>query len=514
VPSASSLTWPDYAVVLVSLGVLLAIGVALTRQQHDTVDFFLARRRVPWWAAGLSFLATEVSAVTIISVPATAYRENLEYFQFFIGSSLAKVAVAFLFIPAFYRHDVTTIYEFLEHRFGRATQVASSLFFFVTRLTGSAVRVTVPAIAVALLMGWPLPPTIALFVLVSIAYIATGGVKAVVWTNVFQALMFLGAGALTLGFALSRIDGGFAAVVDMAGAAGRLNVVNWGPAPGDPHFWRRVLTEPNIVWVAVLNGLIGAMAAFGTDHDLMQRLLTVETRRQSQRTLVLTVLGTFVTLVIFLGLGVAIYTFYAQHPSLPVSRPDEILPHFVREVMPPVLRGFMLAAIVLASIDSPLGSLAASFVTDIYRPLLVRGRAERHYLRVSRASVVVFGVVLAVLAYGFSFFDQFLWLVFKIAGVPFGSLLGVFLLGLLTRRPIADAANVVAMVTMAAINFGLLVLSEKQLMGVVLRGAGWADAPDSVAWSWLVIVGTAGTMLLALGASPLFGRARDSSAAR
>ena len=120
--TSSSLTWPDYAVLSVALGVLLAIGFVLSREQHDTVDFFLARRRVPWWAACLSFLATEISAVTIISVPATAYSENWEYAQFFVGSSLAKLVVAFLFIPAFYRHEVTTIYEFLAIRFGRATQ--------------------------------------------------------------------------------------------------------------------------------------------------------------------------------------------------------------------------------------------------------------------------------------------------------------------------------------------------------------------------------------------------------
>jgi SSS family solute:Na+ symporter len=107
---APSLTWPDYAVLLASLGVLIVIGTRLTRQQHDTTDFFLARRRVPWWAACLAFLATEISAVTIISVPATAYSENWQYVQFFVGSSLAKLAVAFVFIPAFYRHQVTTIY--------------------------------------------------------------------------------------------------------------------------------------------------------------------------------------------------------------------------------------------------------------------------------------------------------------------------------------------------------------------------------------------------------------------
>jgi SSS family transporter len=480
----SSLTWPDYAVLALSLAVLLAIGVVLGREQQDTVDFFLARRHIPWWAACLSFLATEISAVTIISVPATAYSENWEYAQFFVGSSLAKLAVAFLFIPAFYRHDVTTIYEFLAHRFGRATQVSASIFFFVTRLAGSGVRLMAAVLAVSILMGWPLAPTLIVFSVVSIVYIATGGVKAVVWTNVFQALMFLLAGGVTLAYLLSHIDGGFDAVTRVAGEAGRLNVVNWGPAPGAPDFWRRALTEPNIVWVAVLNGFVGSMAAFGTDHDLMQRLLTVETRRRSQITLSLTPLGTLLTLAIYLGLGAALYTFYTQNPALPVSRPDEILPHYVQQVMPPVLRGIMLSAIVLASIDSPLGSLAASFVTDIYRPLLVKGRSEVHYLRVSRACVIVFGVVLGLIAYGFSSYEGILWLAFKIAGVTFGSLLGVFLLGLLTRRRVGDVANVTAMIVMALVNLTLLMLSEYKIL--------------SFAWSWLVILGTAGTMALAL----------------
>ena len=495
-----ALTWPDYAVLAGSLAMLLGIGVYFTRAQHDTVDFFLARRRVPWWAVCLSFLATEISAVTIISVPATAYAENWEYAQYFVGSSLAKFAVAFLFIPAFYRHNVVTIYEFLEHRFGRASQVTASIFFFVTRLAGSGVRLMAASLAVSILMGWPIVPTIVVFTVISIAYIATGGVTAVVWTNVFQALLFLVAGAATLAFLLWSIEGGAGAVVATAGAAGRLNVIHWGPVPGAPDFLRRALTEPNIFWVAVLNGLVGSMAAFGTDHDLMQRLLTVETRRESQRTLSLTPLGTLLTLAIYLSLGAALFTFYAQHPELPVSRPDAILPHFVQQVMPAAMRGLMLSAIVLASIDSPLGSLSASFVTDIYRPLLVRGRRERHYLFVSRVAVGVFGAVLGVLAYAFSFFDNILWLAFKISGVTFGSLLGVFLLGLLTRRRVTDSANVLAMIAMALVNLGLLTLSEKKIL--------------PFAWSWLVILGTAGTMLIAVGLSAFSPAGKDAAQQR
>ena len=488
------LTWPDYAVVLASLVVLLGIGGAFTRQQHETADFFLARRRIPWWAACLSFLATEISAVTIIAVPATAYRENWEYAQFFIGSSLAKFVVALLFIPAFYRYNCVTIYEFLAHRFGTASQVTASIFFFISRLLGSGVRLMAACVAVAVLMGWPVWPTIVLFSLVSIVYIALGGVKAVVWTNVFQAVMFLVGGGLTVAFLVSQIDGGVVAMFRTAAEAGRLNVINWGPAPGDADFWPRVLSDPSIVWLAVLNGIVGSTAAFGTDHDLMQRLLTVETRKQSQRTLAVTPLGTLVTLAIYLSIGAGLFTYYAQHPTAGLPRPDEIFPFFIRTAMPEVLRGVMLAAIVLASIDSPLGSLSASFVTDIYRPLLVRGRSEAHYLRVSRAAVVAFGVLLALLAWGFSFFSGFLWLAFKIAGVTFGSLLGVFLLGLATKQAGADRANAVAMVIMAVVNLVLLVLSETGRIGL--------------GWSWLVILGTAGTMVLSLLLAPLLDRPR------
>ncbi len=489
-PAGGALTWPDYAVVAASLLALLVIGGAFTREQRGTSDFFLARRRIPWWAACLSFLATEISAVTIISVPATAYSENWEYFQFFVGSSLAKFTVALLFIPAFYRYDCTTIYEFLGHRFGAASQVTGSVFFFVTRLLGSGVRLMAACLAVAVLVGWPLPATIALFTVVSIVYIALGGVKAVVWTNVFQAGTFLVGGFLTLLYLARQIDGGVAAMLGTAAEAGRLSVINWGPAPGDADFGRRVLTDPNIVWLAVLNGLVGSTAAFGTDHDLMQRLLTVETRAESQRTLSLTPIGTLVTLLIYLGIGAGLYTFYAQHPAQPMPRPDEIFPFFIRTAMPELLRGLMLSAIVLASIDSPLGSLAASFVTDIYRPILVRGRPDRHYLFVSRLAVVVFGLILAALAWGFSFFDKILWLAFKIAGVTFGSLLGVFLLGLVTRLR-ANRANVAAMVIMALVNLALLVAAETGLI--------------ALGWSWLVILGTVGTMVLA----PLLAPALD-----
>src|SRR5262249_47659083 len=155
----------------------------------------------------------------------------------------------------------------------------------------------------------------------------------------------------------TQIDGGFASLFVTAADAGRLNVINWGPKPGDPGFWQRVLTDPNIFWLAILNGFVGSMAAVGTDHGLMQRLLPVEAGREDQRTLSPTPTGTPVTPAISLAIGAGLYTYFQQHPVQALPRADEIFPFFIRSAMPVGLRGLMLAAIVLASIDSPLGSL-------------------------------------------------------------------------------------------------------------------------------------------------------------
>ena len=139
------------------------------------------------------------------------------------------------------------------------------------------------------------------------------------------------------------------------------------------------------------------MAAFGTDQESMQRLLTVETRRESQKTMLLTPIGSFLMMTIFLSVGACLYAFYAQHPGMPLpAKLDKIFPHFIEQAMPPFMRGLMLAALVMASFDTPLGSLTSSFVTDIYRPVLYKSGTERHYLFVSRVAVVIFGIILAV----------------------------------------------------------------------------------------------------------------------
>lgn len=488
----------DYVAVLLSLAVIVGIGLWTRRGDGSTQQFFLGNRRIPVWAACLSFVATEISAVTIISVPATAYMENWNYLQFFVGSAAARFVIAFLFVPAFYRLQCTTIYEYLRHRFGPLTQYAATGFFFVTRLLASGVRLTVAVSAVALLLGFGFMPTLVCFTVVSMLYIGWGGVRAVIWTGVWQALLFIAAGVATIAYLASRVDGGFAGMLDVAQAAGRLDVINWGPTPGDADFLPAILRNANIWWLAMLNGLFGSMAAYGTDHELMQRLLTLGSRRQSQITTLATPVVGLLVIGIHLLIGAGLFAFYQQHAALPLpAKLDDIFPHFASFEMPSLLRGLVLAAVVMASIDSPLGSLSASFVTDLYKPLVRRTAGDQHYLRVARGMVVLFGLLLGALAWAFSFGSGYLWLAFKIGGVTFGSLLGVFLLGLLTRVS-GNRANVVAMVTMALVNAVLLVLAEYGVIGL--------------GWTWLVLIGTAGTMLLATVLAPWLDAASRAGA--
>ena len=159
--SGSSLTWPDYSVMVVLLVLMIFVGIYFGREEKSTADFFLGGRKIPWWAACLSFVATEISAVTLISVPAIAYMENWEYAQFFIGSFLARLVIAFLFIPAFYHYNCTSIYEFLKYRFGPETQIAGSILFFITRLLASGVRLMVACTSTAAIGRPPRPPGIA-----------------------------------------------------------------------------------------------------------------------------------------------------------------------------------------------------------------------------------------------------------------------------------------------------------------------------------------------------------------
>lgn len=180
----------DLIIVGLAVVLLFVISYVFGRKEKDTNDFFLGGRKIPSIVACLSFVATEVSALTIVGVPAIAYSENWEYLQFFFGSAAARILVAFLFIPVFYKYNCTSIYEFLRHRFGPETQYAGSIFFFITRLTASGVRLYAACLGIGIILGWNLAQTLLVFTIVSIIFISFGGIKAVVWAGAYQTTIF------------------------------------------------------------------------------------------------------------------------------------------------------------------------------------------------------------------------------------------------------------------------------------------------------------------------------------
>jgi SSS family transporter len=470
---AAALGRVDLVIVAAAVLFLFVVSYVFGRRENDTNDFFLGGRKVPGVVACLSFVATEVSALTIVGVPATAYSENWRYLQFFIGSAAARIVVAFLFIPVFYKFNCTSIYEYLRHRFGPETQYAGSFFFFVTRLIASGVRLYAASLGVAIIMGWNLAQTLLMFTAVSIVFIAFGGIKAVVWAGAYQAIFFFLAGAALLGYLLFNTEGGPAAAWQIAGQAGRLNVFNF----------EFDLNNPTTFWAGTANAFFIGLAVFGTDQEMMQRLLTVRTRRTSQKTITLTILMALPVLCLYLAIGTLLYVFYQQGSTvLQPAKTKEVLSHFVANYLPVGLKGLLLSAIILASIDSPLSSLSSSFVTDIYRPLIRRSASERHYLFVSRLGVAAFGLILAGIAFACDPVENILWFAFQIFSVTGGATLGVFLLGVLTKSK-ANFGNVVAMIASTAAMTALLLLSY---YGHV-----------KLAWSWLIVVGTATTLIVA-----------------
>jgi SSS family transporter len=474
---AGSLGGLDGLIVAGAVLLLFVISYIFGREERDTQDFFLGGRRVPPVVACLSFVATEVSALTIVGMPHTAFIGNWRWIQFLIGLAVARLIVAFLFIPAFYKYNCTSIYEFLGHRFGPATQYTGSLYFLVTRLLASGVRLYATCMAVGEIMDWPLAATIALFTVVSILFIAFGGIKAVVWAGAYEAIFFVVAGTLVVGYLLGHIDGGVATAMQTASEAGRLSTF---------HF-RLDLHDASTFWAGAAGGLFTGLVSFGADQEMVQRLLTVETQRSSQKTIVATIIMVLPVYWLYLLVGTLLYVFYSQNPALPLPQDlKEILPHFARKVLPAGLKGLILGAIVMASIDSPLSSLTASFVSDIYRPLIRKDATERHYLLVSRLGVVAFGLRLAGIAAVCAPVQNILWFAFQILSLTGGPMLGVFLLGLLTRHK-ANLANMPAMLISTAVCTVLLVLIHQERL--------------PLGWTWLIVIGTAVTMTL----SYLFG---------
>lgn len=477
----------DILIVAVYFIAVLWLGIRMGKGEKGTSDFVVGSRKVPWLAVLCSIVATEISAATFIGVPAEAFKGNLNYLQFGIGSLAARFAVAFIFIGAFYYLGVLTVYEYLYKRFGPRSRYTATAFFIGGRVLAAGVRLYIATFALAGIFAIPLWLSLTFFTLAALVYTWVGGIKSVIWTDVIQGTVFVcGAIALLIFF---QFEIGWGNILSVAKDAGKLELFHMEST--SPGFWGWV-NDPVLFYAAVLNGFLATTASLGTDQDLTQRMLTCKDAGKARRSIILSgFIGIPIT-AMFLFIGIALYVYYATRytgGTLPWAESGDtrlVLPHFISTILPHGLKGLLIAALfatAMSSIDSTLGALSSSTVVDLYKPLIKRGMSDEHYLKACRFAVPIFAVLICLVAWFAREKQDMLWLALQVSAIPGGALLGVFLLGLLSKRG-SDRGNLIAMLSSAAYSSVMLYLSANKL--------------HPLGWSWVIVLGAIWTIAVGL----------------
>lgn len=451
----NSFTSLDVVVLLAYLVGVTAFGTLVGRRQKSTRDYFLAGKGVPWWAVCFSVVATETSALTFISVPATAYTSDFWMLQLALGYLIGRVAIATILLPGYFRGELSTAYALLERRFGAATRRFASLTFMATRALGDSVRVFAAAIPIALITDFSYAESILLTGVATVLYTYYGGLRAVIWVDVVQMFLYLFGAVLSLAILGDLVPGGWQAIVSAGVEAGRFRVFHLEGGFASAQW--------------LLTGLVGgaflSMASHGVDHLIVQRLLAAPSLRDARKALVGSGVAVLVQFALFLLIGAALSVFY-QGRSF--ETPDAIFPRFIVDHLPPGASGLIVAAVLAAAmstVSSSLNSLASATTHDLYAPLAGRTGDEGHLMRVGRRFTLVWAAILIGGAILFQFASQgtpIVVVALQIASFTYGGLLGGFLLGVLSRRAdqqdaiVGMAAAIVAMATLWAVqHFGL-----------------------------------------------------------
>ncbi len=479
----------DLAVIIVYLIGITAFGAQFRRKQHSLKDYFLGGRTVPWWAISLSIVSAETSILTIIGTPGIAYNGNLGFLQVVFGYLLARVVISTLLLPHYFKGDLFTAYQLIERRFGHRLKRVTAGTFLVIRGLAEGVRVFAISILVGIVLGTGELASVVLITILTLFYTFEGGMTAVIWTDVIQMFIYIAGALLSFVMLLRLVPGGWPEVTAVAAAAGgKFSIFDFTFS----------LTTTYTFWAGLLGGMFLTTASHGTDQLMVQRLLAARNERESRLALFFSWLVIFFQFTLFLVIGVMLFVYYRRFPpAQPFSRPDAIFPTFIVDNFPPVIAGIVVAAILAAAmsnLSAALNSLASTSVIDFYRSHMSPGRTEQHYLRVSRFATLVWGAIMIVIAMASS---QWRTSVFEmglsIASVALGTLLGVFMLGVLTTRA-SQNGSIVGMI--ASLSLMIYIWQRTK-----------------IAWTWWVMIGTIATFAVGYFASLIFPERKGATAA-
>ncbi len=462
----------DSAVLLLYFVLIISIGLYMGRKEENLADFALGRRQIAWWAILASLIAAETSAGTFFGTPGEGFTfRNYTYLQLALGTILARILVSYIFIKPYYDYKVYSIYEYLTVRFGVGSKNAASAVFLFTRVLASGARLYVAAIALALgyemVRGMRPNQTETLFiyigaivaiVLLTAIYTTLGGIKAVIWTDVIQASLMIGSALIALGLLYFSIPGGWHEIVQRHGGFHVSDFITTGLSPAKTG-WDKIKGMFAIEYT-IFAGLIGStfmtMSTHGTDQDMVQRMLTAPDVRRSRRSVIMSGLADIPIAFTFLSIGVLLWVFYQTHhdPNLPKT-PNEIFCHYILYEMPVGIRGLLLAGIfatAMGSLSTALNALATSFTRDWYEAYINRTSTPEQSLSAVRCATVAFSVLMIVVASITAYLVivypnvRIIPIVLGIYGYTYGSVLGIFLAGMLTKSRGNDRGNVLAMI--------------------------------------------------------------------
>jgi SSS family transporter len=460
----------DIAIILAYLGGITWFGARFRTAQKSLRDYFLGGRTAPWWAIALSIVSAETSTLTIVGTPALAFGGNLGFLQLVLGYLLARIAISLLFLPQYFRGEMFTAYELMRRRFGERIRKVTASIFLVTRALAEGVRVFAISLVISIILGTGQNASIALIVALTLIYTFEGGMTAVIWTDVVQMTLYVLGAVLSFVVILSKIPGGWAHAAAVAGAAHKFTVFDFRFS-FDADFFSR----PYSFWAGVAGGCFLTTATHGTDQLMVQRLLSARDERESRRALFASWVVILVQFLLFLMIGTLLFVYYSDTHLTPPAQRDRMYPEFVWNNLPPGLAGLVMAAILaaaMANLSAALNSLSSTVVVDFF---------HARSLGMARWATVAWGGVLLAIAIGASGSTSVLQAGLSIGSITAGALLGVFLLGTLTKRPGERAA-------IAGVVAGL-----GTVLYVVLR--------THIAFTWYVLIGTAATFLVGLGAS-------------
>ncbi len=436
----------DAAIVTVYLAVVVGKGVRLARKQTGVDDYFLAGRSMGWFAVGVSVIASLFSGISYLGAPTESYRFDLQYSVGLLTIPLVTPVVIVVFLPFYHGLKAFTAYEYLEKRFGVAVRALASGLFILWRMGWMALVLYAPSLALSEFVGLRWEYAIIITGVASTLYTVMGGITAVIWTDVIQFfVLFAGITAVALVCSI-KVEGGPVGLWGTASAAGKLRMVDWGiPAdgPGGPGqlLWH-IATQRLTIWAVVLGGLFTNLAAYATDQVAIQRYLTTKSLAECRRSLIFHAAVIIPICVCFYYVGTMMWAFYEHYPELrPVfeaGKEDRILPFFVMQQLPVGLRGLVIAALfaaTMSSMDSGINSVTTATLMDFGRGLLRKRPEEARQLQLARIWTVVWGTLTIGCALAAGWWGKTLVeMTNKVAGLFAGPLLGIFLLGMLTRR--------------------------------------------------------------------------------